>query len=76
MSAIEPLNDMSHLHARRRQARRRRHLFRVDIALGLLIAVVALLLAPGIAIVAVVALAILAGCGVSILIDRRRSRRP
>jgi Flp pilus assembly protein TadB len=76
MSATRPVNDMSHLHARRREARRRRYLFRVDIGLGLLIGVVALLLAPGVAIVALAALAILAVCGVSILIDRRRSRRP
>jgi Flp pilus assembly protein TadB len=76
MSATKPLNDMSYLRARRREARRRRYLFRVDIGLALLIAVVALLLAPGVAIVALAALAILATCGVSILIDRRRSRRP
>ncbi len=76
MSATKPLNDMSHLHARRRQARRRRHLFRVDIGLGLLIAVAALLLAPGVAIVAVAALLVLAICGVSILLERcqRRAR--
>jgi hypothetical protein len=41
----------------------------------MLIAVVALLLAPGVAIVAVAALLILAICGVSILIERWRSRR-
>lgn len=66
---------MSHLRARRRQARRRRYLFRIDTGLAMLIAVVALLLAPGVAIVAVAALLILAICGVSILIERWRSRR-
>jgi Flp pilus assembly protein TadB len=76
VSATKPLNDMSRLRARRREARRRRHLFRIDIGLALLIAVVALLLAPGVAIVALAALAILAICGVSVLIDRRRSHRP
>jgi len=75
VSATKPLKDMSHLHARRRQASRRRHLFRVDIGLGLLIAVAALLLAPGVAIVAVAALVVLAICGVSILLERRRSHR-
>jgi hypothetical protein len=76
VSATKPLNDMSHLRARRRQANRRRHLFRVDIGLGLLIAVAALLLAPGVAIVAVAALLVLAICGVSILLERcqRRAR--
>lgn len=75
MSATKPLKDMSYLHARRRQASRRRYLFRVDIGLGLLVAVVALLLAPGVAIVAVAALLVLAICGVSILLERWRSRR-
>ena len=75
MSATKPLKDMSHLRARRRQASRRRYLFRVDIGLGLLIAVAALLLAPGVAILAVAALVVLAICGVSILLERWRSRR-
>lgn len=75
MSATKPLNDMAHLRARRRQARRRRYLFRRDIGLALLIAVVALLLAPGVAIVAVAALLILAICGVSILLEQWRLRR-
>jgi Flp pilus assembly protein TadB len=75
VSATKPLKDMSYLHARRRQASRRRYLFRVDIGLGLLVAVVALLLAPGVAIVAVAALLVLAICGVSILLERWRSRR-
>jgi uncharacterized membrane protein len=75
VSATKPLKDMSYLHARRRQASRRRYLFRVDIGLGLLIAVVALLLAPGVAIVAVAALLVLAICIASILLERWRSRR-
>ena len=75
MSATKPLKDMSHLRARRRQASRRRHLFRVDIGLGLLIAVVALLLAPGVAIVAVAALLVFAICIASILLEQWRSRR-
>jgi hypothetical protein len=74
VSATEPLHDMSRLHARRRQARRRRYLIRVDIGLGLLIALAALLITPGLAIVAVVALLVLAICGVSMLLGRWRSR--
>jgi hypothetical protein len=76
VSATKPLNDMSHLHARRREASRRRQLFRVDIGLGVLLAIAALLLAPGVAIIAVAALLILAICGVSILLERwqRRAR--
>jgi hypothetical protein len=75
VSATKPLKDMSYLRARRRQASRRRYLFRVDIGLGLLIAVVALLLAPGVAIVAVAALLVLAVCITSILLEQWRSRR-
>jgi hypothetical protein len=75
VSATKPLKDMSHLHARRRHASRRRYLFRVDIGLGLLVAVAALLLAPGVAIVAVGALLLLAICTLSILLERWRSRR-
>jgi hypothetical protein len=48
---------------------------RVDIGLGLLIAVVTLILAPGLAIVAVAALLVLAICIVSILLERWRSHR-
>ncbi len=47
---------------------------RVDIGLGLLIAVLALLLAPGLAIVALAALPVLAVCVVWIVLDRQRSR--
>jgi hypothetical protein len=47
----------------------------VDIGLGLLIAVAALLLAPGVAIVAAAALLVLAICTLSILLERWRSRR-
>jgi hypothetical protein len=47
----------------------------VDIGLGVLIAAVALLLAPGVGIVAVVALLVLAICTVSLVFERWRSRR-
>lgn len=66
---------MSALYARRQQARRRRSLARLDVGLGLLIAAVAFILGPGIAIVAIIALIALAICAVSILLERRRVRR-
>jgi uncharacterized membrane protein YoaK (UPF0700 family) len=69
------LKDMPYLRARRLQARRRRYLLRVDFGLGALVAVVALLFAPGVAIVAVAALLVLAICIVSFVFERRRSRR-
>jgi Flp pilus assembly protein TadB len=75
MSTTEPLKDISRSRARRKQARRRRHLARLDFGLGLLLAVVALLVAPGIAIVALVALLALVICALSVVLERRRSRR-
>jgi Flp pilus assembly protein TadB len=74
MSAATPPKDMSHLRARRREARRRRNIARLDVGAGLLIAAVLLLLiAPGLAIVAIVALLVLAACAVSAGLERRRS---
>jgi Flp pilus assembly protein TadB len=74
MSA-KPLKDTAYLHARRRQARRRRHLLRVDMGLGIVVALVALLVSPGLAVIGAAALAVLAICVVSILFERWRSRR-
>jgi hypothetical protein len=54
--------------------RRRRHLLRVDVGFGLLAAVAAFLIAPGLEIVAVAALSALGVCLVSLAIARRRSR--
>ncbi len=71
VSTTNSLNDMPRLRGRRRQACKRR----VDIGLALLIALTALMLVPGVAIVAVAALMILAVCGISIPIERWRSRR-
>jgi uncharacterized membrane protein YfcA len=75
LSTTTQLKDMSDLRARRREARRRRQIFRLDIALGLLIAIVALLLGPGLAPVAVVALLVLAVCVLSVPVGRWLSRR-
>ncbi len=75
MNTTDPPRDMSALYARRRQARRRRQIARLDVGLGLLVAVVALVIAPGIAIVAIVALLALLICALSVVVERRRSRR-
>jgi Flp pilus assembly protein TadB len=47
----------------------------VDLAIGILIAVVAVLVAPGIAIVGMVAIVVLLLAALSLLFERRRARR-
>lgn len=71
----QPSRDMAQLRSRRRDAHRRRRLLRVDLGLGLLGAIVLLILTPGVAIAALLALAVLALCVVSVVLERRRSRR-
>jgi hypothetical protein len=71
----EPPRDMSHLRDRRRQARRRQRLLRVDLGLGVLGAIVLLLATPGLAIAAIFALLLLLLCVVSIVIERRIAAR-
>jgi Flp pilus assembly protein TadB len=77
MSMAEPPREGSPRRARRRHASRsrRRRLARIDVALGLLLAVVLLLASPGLAIAAIVALILLIACGISLLVQRRGSRR-
>ena len=75
MSVAEPSRDISKLRARRRQARRRRRLARLDLGVGLLAAIVLLLATPGLAIAAVVALLVLALCVLSVVLERRAARR-
>ena len=65
----------AHLQARRRVARRRRHLARVDLGLGLLGALILVLAAPGLAIAGLVAFVVLAGCLAAYLLERRRRSR-
>jgi len=67
--------DISRLRARRREARRRRRLARVDLGLGTIGALVLLLATPGLAITAIVALAVLALCLLSVVLERRGRRR-
>jgi hypothetical protein len=65
---------MTDLQARRRVARRRRQIARFDVALGAVVAVTLLIVSPGLAITAVVALLVLAVCAVSLGVGRRRRR--
>jgi Flp pilus assembly protein TadB len=65
----------AHLQERRRVARRRRHLARVDLALGLVAALILVLAAPGLAIAGLIALIVLVGCLAAFLLDRRRRSR-
>jgi hypothetical protein len=62
-------------NVRRERARHRRRLARMDVGYGLLVAVVAIVLAPGLAIVALAALVGLAACILSVLLEPRGSRR-
>ena len=75
MSAAGQPRDLSRLHARRRQARRRRNLARLDVGLGLACAVVLILATPGLAITAIVALLVLVVCGLSFVLERSLTRR-
>jgi hypothetical protein len=63
------------LRARRREARRKRRLARVDLGLGVAGALVLLLVSPGLAITGLIALLVLAGCLISALVGRRARRR-
>ena len=75
VSAATPMRqDSARLSSGLRMERRRRHLLRVDVGFGLLAAVAAFLIAPGLEIVAVAALSALGVCLVSLAIARRRSR--
>jgi hypothetical protein len=67
---------VSRLETRRRIARRRQHLARVDLGLGLAGALVLLLATPGLAITGLVALIVLGLCLLTFVLERRgRSRR-
>jgi hypothetical protein len=63
------------LRSRRREARRRRRLARVDLGLGVAGALVLLLASPGLAITGLVAVLVLAACLASAMIGRRAQRR-
>jgi uncharacterized membrane protein len=63
--------DVAQLRARRRQARRRRRLARLDLGLGVLAAIVLIVGTPGLAISGLIALIVLAACAVSFILERR-----
>ncbi len=75
MSATRPSRDMAELRARRRRARRRRRLARLDLGIGVLGAIMLIVLTPGLAIAAAVALLVLALCVLSVVLERRVARR-
>ena len=74
-STMDDGRDMSRLRERRRQARRRRGLLRLDVGLGVVGAIVLLLATPGLAIAALVALLLLVVCAVSLAWERRSARK-
>ena len=74
MSAVERPKDISQLRARRRDARRRRYVARVDVGLGLLGAIVLLIATPGLAITMIIAFVVLALCVLSVVLERRHGR--
>jgi Flp pilus assembly protein TadB len=67
--------DMTELRARRREARRRTRLARVDLGLGFLGALILLLATPGLAISSLIAGIVLAACIISMVVERRRRAR-
>jgi hypothetical protein len=71
----KPIRDTPELPVMRGFRRKHRHALRVDIGVGLLLAVAALLVASGLAVVSLVALPVLAICMVSFAIGWLRSRR-
>lgn len=75
MSPTDHPKDISHLRARRREARRRRYVARVDVGLGVLGALVLLLATPGLAITLIFALLVLGLCLLSVVLERRSARR-
>jgi hypothetical protein len=70
----EPRVDMPRLHARRREARRRRNLARVDVGLGLVCAAVLVIATPGLAITGLIALIVLILVALTFALDRRSAR--
>ena len=75
--SLDDLGPSARILRRRQEAARarRRRLLRVDLAAALLLALLVLVLAPGLAIAALVALALLAACGVWAALARRRAHR-
>jgi hypothetical protein len=67
--------DMTELRARRREARRRTRLARIDLGLGVLGALILLLATPGLAISSLICGLILLACVISMVVERRKRAR-
>lgn len=67
--------DMTELRARRRDARRRVRLARIDLGLGVLGAMCLWILTPGLAISSLIGGLILVACVASVVVKRRRRAR-
>jgi hypothetical protein len=67
--------DIATLHARRREARRRRRLTRVDLGLGIAAALALLIASPGLAITGLISAFVLAACVISVFAERRMRGR-
>ena len=63
------------LGAARGTRRRRAAVRRLDVLLGVVVAIVWLLIAPGVALAGIIAVLVLLFAGVSVLVGRRRARR-
>jgi hypothetical protein len=75
VTTVEPENELMNAHAWSPRPRARRRTARLDVAVGALVALLVLLLAPGLAVVGIIATAMIALCGASALLARRRARR-
>lgn len=74
-TAAAPESELTATHLPQARGTVRRRAARTDVALGLVLALLAFALAPGLAVVAIIASALLVLCGLSVLFARRRSRR-
>ncbi len=54
----------------------RRNILLTDAAIAAVIAIIVLIISPGIAVTGMIALAVLIVCAISLVLDIRRSRRP
>ena len=75
MHVTKPIPDAPELRVMRGLRRKHRRALRLDIGVGLLAPVAALVLAPGLAVVGIVALLVLVICLVSLAVGWLRSRR-
>lgn len=53
----------------------RRNILLTDVGIAAAVAIVVLIISPGLAVTGIIALAVLLACGVGLFLDARRSRR-